>query len=81
MRTSEGLDVHVLDLDVCLQRLRLPKSLVARGEVGTVEFGFVDVSVPLEPAVGGETLATPGPIACECPLGRRVAMGVLEVTL
>jgi hypothetical protein len=37
--------------------------------------------MPLEPAIGGETLATPIPIACERSLGCRVAMGVLQVAL
>jgi hypothetical protein len=81
MRTGIGLDFHVLALDVCLQRLRLSERFVTRGKVGTVELGLVYVSVSLEPAVGGETLAASVPIACECPFGCRVAMGVFEVAL
>jgi hypothetical protein len=77
MNTIVGLDFQMLTLDVCLQRLRLPERLVAWGKVGAVELGLVDVSVPLEPSIGGETLAASVPIAYERSLSCRVTMSVL----
>jgi hypothetical protein len=77
MNTIVGLDFEMLTLDVCLQCLRLPECLVAWGKVGAVELGLVDVSVPLEPSVGGETLAASVPVAYERSLGCRVTMSVL----
>ena len=75
------LDFQMLTLDMRLEGLGLSERFITRRIFDAVELGFVYILVPLQPPVGSEALPASIPIADECSLSRRIAVGILNMTL
>lgn len=76
-----GFDLEVLGFDVYFERLLFPERLITWRKLGAVVFRLVHILVSLQPAVGGETLPTPLPIARVRSFGGGITMGVFQVSL
>jgi hypothetical protein len=77
----ERFHFQVLSLDVSFERLLLPELFVTWRISRAVEFGFVNILMPLQTPTGGEALPTSFPNADKSSLKLGIWVGILQVPL